>query len=55
MLVLGVNGAIEMNQFLLSVNATIDTNVDVDAWCEYTLKFRSQWALSDSINDSRHH
>ena len=38
-LMLDVDGAIETNKFLLSINARI--NADASVWCEYTLQIVS--------------
>ena len=38
MLLLGVNSAIEISVFSLSIKASINPKVSADSWCEYTLR-----------------
>ena len=42
---LGVNGAIEPNVFLSSVNANVNARVNADARCESVLNLTISWYL----------
>ena len=45
MLMLCVNGSIEINVFLSSVNTSINVTVNADVWCDYTLRIVSLFPL----------